>query len=116
MDEATFKRETIAGWLKNKTYDRVFCIETEETEPGFPDAIAFYDHSEAYAMYEFKASNHKGIIKFKPSQPRFYRKNPYLDITIVAYNNMTAEKAVFSAHELFSGGQYQINENLEVQL
>jgi hypothetical protein len=59
-------------------------IETEETEPGFPDVAGF--SANCYILTEFKVSDAKGVIEFQKSQPLFYRKHPKLRIGILAWD------------------------------
>lgn len=69
--ENDFKRE----WIKRnrECFKDIFCIETEETEKGFPDVIGI-DHTHRAYFYEFKKAN-KGYVKFQPSQIAFYKKH-----------------------------------------
>jgi hypothetical protein len=59
-------------------------IETEETEPGFPDVAAFSVN--CYALTEFKVSDAKGVIEFQKSQPLFYKKHPNLRMGVLAWD------------------------------
>lgn len=117
--EAEFKAEKSAEWRKTGKYTRVFNIETEETEKGFPDVIATAVtgcDTNSLDLYEFKVSDMKGMIKFRKDQPRFYLKNKVLAIRIVALDNRNGEVHVFRADELFRDGRYKINEKQEVYL
>ena len=64
-----------------------FCIETEETEPGFPDVLAVYNKSLIAAFYEIKITDKRGIFKMQKTQPLFYKKYPKLDINVVVWDN-----------------------------
>ncbi|GHT59524.1 hypothetical protein FACS1894109_15610 [Spirochaetia bacterium] len=83
-EEARFKADAIkaieAGWRR----PTCFKIETEETEPGFPDVLMLANKT--YDMYEFKVSDSKGIIKFQKTQPLFYKRHSDLNIEILAWD------------------------------
>lgn len=116
-NEQQFKMKYIKTMFK-PFYDRVFCIETEETVKGFPDVMCL-SGTKAY-FFEFKYSNAQGKIKFQPTQPAFYRlNNKYMHIWIVAYNKKTNTVVQFPAGCMScnkEGAQYYINEKAEVQL
>jgi hypothetical protein len=83
--EDRFKRDMILALQASEEGVEVFQIENEEKEPGFPDVIVL-EPSGRYKLCEFKVSDERGVITFEPSQPRFYRRHPGLDITIIAWN------------------------------
>ena len=119
QSEAEFKATTCAAWRKTGKYARVFFIETEETEKGFPDVIAtdvIACDTNSLHLYEFKVSDLKGRIKFQKDQPRFYLKNKILNVQIVALDNRNGETHIFPASALFAEGKYKINEKQEVYL
>ena len=98
----------------------VFCIETEETVMGFPDVLKL--SGEVYGLvvaqlYEFKMSNRSGTIKFKPSQPSFYRSHNKLNICVIAYNAKSHCVHIFKVSELFAkDGNYALSDKGTVSL
>lgn len=62
-----------------------FCIETEETEPGFPDVLEIKGGKAV--LYEMKLANKKGIFKMQKTQPLFYKKHQNLQIYVVVWDN-----------------------------
>jgi hypothetical protein len=82
--EAAFKRDVIAAREREDPRLRHFRIESEETEPGFPDMLAVLGFT--YMLIEFKVSDKKGVITFEKSQPLFYRQNRGVRITIMAWD------------------------------
>jgi hypothetical protein len=116
MDEATFKKQKVEKWKTSGTFESVFCIETEETETGFPDVLAI-DKVHVSQLYEFKVSDARGIIKFERGQPLFYKKYPHLNVEIVALDNRTGETVFIPSAALFDpNSQWPIKPNREVQL
>jgi hypothetical protein len=67
---------------------KIFRIETEETEPGFPDAL-IYRLDAPSTLLEFKVANPADVVHFQKSQPLFYAKNKTCRILIVAYSVAT---------------------------
>lgn len=121
-DEQQFKMKYIREVLKPQ-FERVFCIETEETVRGFPDVMCLEpinNHScMTHAFFcEFKYSNAQGKIKFQPTQPAFYKAhNEVMNIMIIAYNRKTNKVHEFWASCLFDeNSHYHINVKAEVQL
>lgn len=121
-DEQQFKMKYIREVLKPQ-FERVFCIETEETVRGFPDVMCLEGNTVhsclAHAFFlEFKYSNAQGKIKFQPTQPAFYKAhNEVMNIMIVAYNKKTNKVHEFWASCLFDkNNHYHMNEKAEVQL
>ena len=82
-NEAEFKKDFVA-WLRENGYT-VFCIETEETEPGFPDVLAIKDGETKFL--ELKITDRKGCFKMQKTQPRFYKMYPNLHIAVVVWDN-----------------------------
>jgi len=116
-DEARFKKETVEHCLKNFTFKKVFCIETEETAPGFPDVIASVDGFSTWEFIEFKVARTNNKIEFKKSQPRFYRTHPSLPITIFAYNNKSGKISHFPASSIFDkSSMFFMNDKREVTI
>lgn len=119
-NEQQFKMKYIKHILKPQ-FERVFCIETEETVRGFPDVMCLEGKEGAIPhafFYEFKYSNAQGKIKFQPTQPAFYKANDaIMHILIVAYNKKTNEVREFTVSCLFNEkSSYYMNEKAEVQL
>jgi hypothetical protein len=120
MQEAEFKAKIIAQWKKNSVYDTVFCIETEETTPGFPDVMARFTTSTGTTVWnfvEFKVSDKKGVIRFERSQPLFYKRHQDMRVTVIAFDNRSGSIVTFNTEELFDiESKHYMNMKLEVQL
>ena len=121
-NEQQFKMKYIREVLKPQ-FERVFCIETEETVRGFPDVMCLAGNAVPFRLthaffLEFKYSNTQGKIKFQPTQPSFYRANDeVMHIMIVAYNKKTNKVHEFMASHLFNkDSPFCLNEKAEVQL
>ena len=103
-DEQEFKKLYCIAELKKKyqdTVQRIFCIETEETVAGFPDVMELLIDSTIRAhFYEFKFSDRRGNIKFQPTQPAFYKRNPEMEICVVAYNCASKRVHLFRTNEI----------------
>jgi hypothetical protein len=85
--ENKFKMDMIRRWAEDTDKARTyFCIETESTEPGFPDVLILSRYGGAYSLFEFKVSDERGVITFKKSQPLFYKKHADLYIRIIAWD------------------------------
>lgn len=116
-DEARFKKETTEKWLKSFVFKKVFCIETEETEPGFPDVMASVDGFSTWEFIEFKVARTNDKIKFQKSQPRFYKTHQSLPITIFAYNNKSGRISHFPALSIFDKtSTFFMNDKREVTI
>lgn len=117
--EQDFKLRYIKNnFAKLKGY-KTFCIETEETVAGFPDVMLLsYGNQKRLAyFYEFKFSDRYGKIKFKPTQPAFYRQNPEMEILVIAYNKKTSTLHEFPASLIFDkASNYRINPRAEINL
>ena len=119
-DEQQFKMLYVNKILKPQ-FERVFCIETEETVKGFPDVMCLAGKEGVIPrafFFEFKYSNAQGKIKFQPTQPAFYKaNNEIMQIMIVAYNKKTNEVREFTASCLFhKDSPYCMNEKAEVKI
>lgn len=119
-NEQQFKMKYIKEILKPQ-FDRVFCIETEETASGFPDVMCLSEpkvYTCRAMFFEFKYSNAHGKIKFQPTQPAFYKaNNKVMHIIIVAYNKKANTVHEFYADDVFNkDSPYCMNEISEVQL
>lgn len=82
-NEADFKRDFMEEL--RKAGGTSFCIESEETEPGFPDVLEIKGGKAV--LYEMKLANKKGIFKMQKTQPRFYKTYPNLKIYVVIWDN-----------------------------
>lgn len=122
-NEQQFKMACIRNMKKQNLINKIdnvslFCIETEETVLGFPDVMQLTctKDKNVCEFYEFKFSNDKGWIHFQPAQPAFYRMNPGMKITVVAYNKQTKNVHVFDAHETSNISSYYCPELGRVNL
>ena len=82
-NEAEFKKDFVE--LLRTAGGTPFCIESEETEPGFPDVLEIRK-TEAI-LYEMKITDRHGIFKMQKTQPRFYKTYPNLRIYVVIWDN-----------------------------
>lgn len=119
-DEQSFKMKYIKNVLnRNCEAQRIFCIETEETVKGFPDVMEVISDgigNHVY-LYEFKYSDKSGKIKFQPTQPAFYKNNKFMDVTVIAFNQMTGNVHTFHANDIFDNySPYKINLKAEINL
>lgn len=110
MSESAFKSRKKLFWLRSDIFYRVFFIETEATEKGFPDALCFTKSGEA-CLYEFKVTRlDDGVIEFERNQPLWYRMNKGLPINIIAYDTSTGLQHCFPAESLFvKSGEYSLS-------
>jgi hypothetical protein len=103
-DEQGFKKLYCAKEIKKGfqgTVQKIFNIETEETVAGFPDVMELLIDSTIRAhFYEFKFSDKRGNIKFQPTQPAFYKRNPEMEICVVAYNCVSRRVHLFRTNEI----------------
>jgi Holliday junction resolvase len=83
--EKQFKAAVIAWYKSRPEIDYVFEIENEEKEPGMPDLLV--TSGSEYSMVEVKFSSKSSTIKFQKSQPLFYRRHPYLNVVIIAWDS-----------------------------
>lgn len=79
---------------------RWFSIESEETEPGFPDKIRISSDRPS-KLLEFKYAKH-GVIEFQKSQPLFYRqhRDDGFDMWILAWDNRFGRSVLISPAEV----------------
>jgi hypothetical protein len=103
--EARLKADVLAQWRKRPSMTTHFQIETEETEPGFPDVLSV--RARDYWLTEFKVSDRNGVITFQKSQPRFYKKHTGLAMAILAWDvpedrlaRITTDEIVTAANPL----------------
>lgn len=116
-EEQSFKTSFCKRELSHK-YSKVMCIETEETIAGFPDVMCLtrIDGGNRVDFFEFKYSDRRGKIVFQPTQPAFYKRNPELNVRVVAYDTKTKSVHIFPVSCLFEEGKYKLNNKAEVQL
>ena len=102
MLEAEFKSRKKTFWLSNDIYRKVFFIETESTEKGFPDVLCV-DAVQTAFLYEFKVTRGEdNVIEFERNQPLWYKLHAkYLNVYIIAYDNVTRLQHCFPALALF---------------
>ena len=89
MPDKEFSNEqAFKTWYMNELrrfYKAVFEVENEEKEPGFPDVLAI-DNDDRAHFYEFKVAYKGGRFTFEPTQPRFFKFYPYLDIHVMVWD------------------------------
>ena len=89
--EQAFKQAFI-GYIRQKQArgaPEVFEVENEEKEPGFPDLLVV--HTSGYMagqaqFFEMKVADKSGAFHMEPTQPRFYKAHPHLDISVVVWH------------------------------
>lgn len=115
IDETTAKNLWKKDALKSGWFQKIFFIETEETEFGFPDVLAIQceeDGTNAAMFFEFKVTDKKDRIKFQKTQPAWYIRNKELQPTVVVWHNRKKTFMYFPAMLVVE----QLNDNLEIQL
>ena len=87
-EEQRFKRAVMGAQMGMHKGLRIFEIENEEKEPGFPDTLEIGDIGRRYRtrLVEYKVSDARGFITFKKTQPRFYRTYSELNIVVCAWS------------------------------
>lgn len=119
-DEQEFKKLYCIAEIKRKyenTVQKIFNIETEETVAGFPDVMELLIDSTTRAyFYEFKFSDRRGNIKFQPTQPAFYKKNPEMEICVIAYNCVSKRVHLFRTKEIFDKASPYYTTNARINL
>ena len=119
ISEQDFKLRYVKDNFAQLKKHKIFCIETEETIAGFPDVMLLScgEHRRLAYFYEFKFSDRFGKIKFQPTQPSFYKRNPEMDVTVIAYNKKTGVLHRFPASEIFKKeSKYKIDVRAEINL
>lgn len=90
----------------------VFEIENEEKEPGFPDVLTI-DNDDRAHFYEFKVAKKGGRFTFEPTQPRFFKLYPYLDIHVMIWDAERHElyciPAILAANAVLAKGSLTLN-------
>lgn len=115
IDEATAKKMWKKDALKSGWFQKIFFIETEETEFGFPDVLAIQheeDGTNAAMFFEFKVTDKKDRIKFQRTQPAWYIRNKELQPTVVVWHNRKKTFMYFPTMLVVE----QLNDELEIQL
>lgn len=115
IDEATAKKMWKKDALKSGWFQKIFFIETEETEFGFPDVLAIQyeeDGTNAAMFFEFKVTDKKDRIKFQRTQPAWYIRNKELQPTVVVWHNRKKTFMYFPTILVVA----QLNDELEIQL
>ena len=83
-DEQQFKTAVLKEWRKTKDNFSHFCIENSVVY-GMPDVLSMSSHQPSY-FTEFKISDKRGVIKFRKTQPLFYKRHAHLNIAIYAWD------------------------------
>lgn len=119
-EEQDFKKLYCVTEIKKKyenTVQKIFNIETEETVAGFPDVMELLIDSTIRAhFYEFKFSDNRGNIKFQPTQPAFYKRNPEMEICVIAYNCISKRVHLFRTKEIFDKESPYYTNNARINL
>lgn len=98
--EQAFKRD----WI-SKTQERCypgaqyFQIETEETEPGFPDVMVLNFRNNA-SFYEFKITDTHRNFEMRKTQPRFYITHPSMNTSVLVWDVVTHKAYSFTQEEI----------------
>lgn len=102
-DESAFKKKFMSIISNNKKkYQCVLAIENS-VEPGMPDLLLI-DNKDKATFVEVKYAK-RGVISFKKTQIPWYRRFQYLDIVVVAYNDITHNIHVIDVILLLSKAQ-----------
>lgn len=103
--------------LKKTLGANAYCIETEETEPGFPDVLFVFKKLHIANFFEFKYADSSGYITFKKTQPVFYKRNKELTINVLAWDPVAKREHWFLVEELFEkDSPYRMDTNRKVKL
>ena len=94
-DEAAFKNKYISIVRNDKDrFKEILAIENT-VEPGMPDLILVDNKDRSYFV-EVKYAK-KGIISFKKTQIPWYRRHQHMNISVLAYNDLTQNIHVIDA-------------------
>ena len=108
--KALWKKEV----LKSKRFKKVFYIETEETEPGFPDCLC-EDFSGKFHLFEHKATKGpRNVFKYQKTQPAWYIRNREIVVGLVVYDNKRKDFVEYES--AFIVATTMTNSSLEVPL
>jgi hypothetical protein len=83
--ETPYQKACVAQLRRIYPGDTFVDLETEETEPGMPDTVRLSPVRPSLQI-EFKVSDARGAIKFKKSQPLWYKRHLTLDVIIIAWD------------------------------
>lgn len=97
--EQEFKMSCIYARKAKYNNLKIFEIENEEKEPGFPDTLEISANDPA-ALIEYKVTDESNNIKFQKAQPLFYRRNMDLCIKIFVWSVPEKVMYSFSAEEV----------------
>lgn len=101
-NEQQFKMKFIEKSTERGAFgDKYFCIETEETEPGFPDVMKLTYENKA-SFFEMKLADSEDNFKVQRTQPLFYLNHRDLDITILVWSNKRNKMYAVTSEEVIS--------------
>jgi hypothetical protein len=85
---------------------RIFEVENEEKEAGFPDSLEMYmavlgEGLSPAQLVEYKVSDIVGYIDFQPRQPLFYARNDGLAIVVRAWSVPDQKAYEYDASVIF---------------
>lgn len=100
------EQEFKTAWIKctlerSVPYTKFFCIETEETEPGFPDVMKLDMHQHA-SFYEMKIADGKDFFILQHTQPLFYRNHSDMEIVVLVWSNKRNKLFAISTAEIIT--------------
>lgn len=114
VDEQEAKMWYIKNVLKkNEFIQYVYCIETEATEAGFPDVLIETITNNVFYC-EFKYAR-EGKIKFKKSQPVFFKKHKNSIITVIYWNEETKEFVEILTNDLLKDTENWHNQTYSIK-
>jgi hypothetical protein len=93
-NEQEFKQAVLKKWKGSGVCHSSFEIENEEKELGMPDVITVFSYTPAF-FTEFKYADKNGVIKFRKSQPLFYRQHRDIDIRIFAWDGRMGGRTIY---------------------
>lgn len=112
--EQEFKKDFIKKMIERDYAGvRYFCIETEETEPGFPDVMRL-DFKNVADFYEMKITDSKNCFELQRSQPLFYMNNPDLVIHVVVWSTVENRPHIFTKKEIVKAVHKKCNLKLNI--
>lgn len=94
------------AWIRSCTEralpgTRFFCVETEETEPGFPDVMTL-SFKQTAKFFEMKLADAKDNFTLQPTQPLFYRGHTDMNISIMVWSNKRNKLYKINASEIIT--------------
>ena len=111
--EQAFKME----WIKRHAggFRALFCVETEETVPGFPDVLGIRKDGTAVLLEFKRAGGRDDRVRFEPTQPAFMRKCLRLGIPVcVVAMESDGRCLCFPAAELLDSGLISVSGGLDL--